>query len=298
MQARWLGIVVGCLALVGCTGLTGSPPQQAAFVPTPGQYEPGPQSNPRLTLGVPPVATIGASGVATADLPTVAAGQLLSLLDASGRFDLIDPVALRQRVQQAGEPDAIEPGRLVHTIRLPGVRYLMLGQIHDLSVRKDPEPDQISVAGVEKMLKLGPGYKPKLVADAKVDLWVVNPGNGEVEVSGHGDFHRVATPEEFGLAIGSADILGKTDVTLNAEDTRRMVRLMLDDALRQMLPRYDRWASQPVLQLASGPAEMPTTRATTAPAATSPAALQFCPNCGAKVSATDEFCPNCGRKLR
>ena len=180
---RTLMLVLACLAtsLSGCTGLGGSA-KQPQFVATPGQYAPAPAQNPRLTVGVPELSVPAASGVTGGnELGAMASEELLSLMDASARFDLIEHVRLRQLLSTQSASDMLEPGRVVHPAALQGVDELLLGQIRDLSVRKEPEPGAVSVAGVEKLLNLGPGHKPKLVVSGKVDLWLVNPANAAVE---------------------------------------------------------------------------------------------------------------------
>lgn len=288
--------------LVGCTGFGNKPRQDPTSFATPGQYSPPPAQNPRWTVGVPEAQLANPTGVVSGiDLGSAASEELVSLVDASRRFNLIEHVRLREMLDSEGDSSMLQPGRLVHPAAVRGVDYLLLAQVQDLSVRKEPDPGKVSVAAMEKLLNVGPGYKPKLIVSGKVGLWLTDPRTGSVVVFGHSDFQRTATPQDLGLEIKPEEIARPAQVSLGAKDTRTILRLILDDALRQMLPRYDLWASEPTLQhhetLAAASSTTRSAGPSTSPT-TLPAAFIYCPNCGAPIKGTEEFCPNCGYKLR
>lgn len=288
---------------VGC-GPSGSHATNQMLA-VPGQYAPPAQLTPRLRTAVPDLAVSPAVGAAAdVDLMAVGSDELFSLLDASGRFDLTERQRLRDLLSQQHLTDMLRPGQLAHPA--PAVRgfdHLFIGQVNDLSIKKEPPPDKMSVAGVEQMIGIGGSYVPKLIVTAKVDLSLVDPRTGAVEVASRSDVHQVATPQVLGLQLTPEQLAAAEQVRLSPADTRRVLRFVLDEPLRPMLPRLDRWAAAQTppapdsLAQAAPPATRSTTQPTSAPAP-SRAALIICPECGNRVAGDQEFCPNCGHKLR
>lgn len=289
------------LCVGGCSDWAGSRPA-SAYVPPPGQYAPPAQTAPRLRVAIPAAAVENPAGLAPdVDPQAAASDELFSLLDSSGRCDLTERLRLQQALAEQGLIGMIEPGRLVHPAPVRGFDYLLLARISGLSINRESPPDQFSMAGVENTLHVGQGWTPRLIADAKVDLTLVDARSGAVAVAAKGDFHQIAAPHDLGLQLTTAQLSSTSALHLNPSDTQRILRLALDEALRPMLPRIDRWAAaqsapQDVTSLVAA-ATAPSSR----PAGAAPQILlstQICPECGARVGADQEFCPNCGHKLR
>lgn len=295
-------LLLGCLAwIVGCSDWAGSHPA-SAYLPEPGQYTPAAQAAPRLRVAVPAVAVEKPVGLAPdVDVQAAASDELFSLLDSSGRCDLTERQRLGQLLAVEGLTGMIEPGRLVHPEPVHGFDYVLVGRMTDLSVRREPPPDQMSVAGVENTLHIGQAWVPKLIANARVELMLIDAHNGAVAVAGKGEFHRIAAPHDLGLQLTSEQLASVSEVQLNSSDTHRILRLALDDTLRPMLPHIDRWAAALPPPNALPDAAVPTAGASmrlSAPTTQVIRATQICPECGARVSADQEFCPVCGHKLR
>lgn len=312
---RAILLCLASLVAIGCSNWTGAPPA-AAYTPAPGQYAPPAQPAPRVRTAIPPMAVDNPIGLAPdVDPQAAASDEAFALLDDSGRFDLIERQHLQSLLAEQHLAEIIQPGRLVHASPVRGFDYLLLGHITEMSVAREPPPSQASVAGVERALNIGQGWSPKLIANAKVDLSIVDVRTGAVIMVAKSEFHHTAPPKQFGLQLTSDQLLNTPDVRLNPVDTHRMLRLVLDEAIRPMLPRVDRWAATlpPGRDAVAGdsapPADatQPHAAADASPAATRPAqrpsagvlsATQICPECGARVSKDEEFCPNCGHKLR
>jgi hypothetical protein len=268
-----------------------------------GQYAPPAQPAPRLRVAVPDLAVDDAKGLAPdVDIMAVGSDELVSLLDASNRFDLTERNRLRQLLVEQGQADIIQPGRLVHPApTVHGFDFLLLGKITDLAVTKVPPPDTVSIAHFEQMIGVEGSYVPKLTARAKVELWLVDAKTGSVAAMQKADFDHVGTPRSMGLQLSAAQLGNAPAAQLNPADTRHILRLALDSALRPMLPRIDRFASgrdsasDSLASSVSGAMTRPTTQSSPT---SSPAAFVICPECGARVSADQEFCPNCGHKLK
>jgi curli biogenesis system outer membrane secretion channel CsgG len=283
--------------LAGCSDWTAPHPTQS-YLAAPGQYAPPAEPLPKLKVAVPALAVEGPTGIASdVDPQALGADELFALLDASARFDLTERIRLTQLLSNQGLTDMIAPGRLVHPGAIHGVEYLMFGQVRQLSVQKEPPPAKATLAGVEQMLHVGPGYVPKIIVSAKVDLQMVDAHTGAVAVAGHGGFQRTSTPGELGLQMTSDQLSAMSQVSLNATDTRTVMRLVLDDTLRPMIPRLDRWAA--ALQSTAPSHEITFNTATQPAKAGTPVftSATICPECGAKVGADQEFCPNCGHKV-
>jgi hypothetical protein len=180
-----------------------------------------------------------------------------------------------------------------------GFDYLLLAQIDDLSVTKEPPPEKVSVAGVEKMLGIGGSYVAKLIVSAKVDLWLVDAKSGAVAVAGKTEFQHIGTPQSMGLQLNADQLAAQPQAQLTPVDTRRVLRLIADEALRPMLPRIDRFASTltPNNESLANPLASPTTAPTSRPRINQTGTI-ICPECGARVPSDLEFCPNCGHKLK
>ena len=271
-----------------------------------GEYAPPAQPAPRLRVAVPDLAVDDANGMAPdVDLMAAASDELVSLLDSSNRFDLTERNRLRQLLLDQAQADMIQPGRLVHPIpTVQGFDFLLLGKISDLAVTKVPPPDTVSIAAFEQAVGMEK-YVPTLTATAKVELWLVDAKTGTVAAAQKADFNHVGTPQSMGLQLTSAQLAHVPSAQLNPTDTRHILRLVLDSALRPMLPRIDRFASgqkahsDSLANSLSSPTTQPTEHPTTqSPPTSSPAAFVICPECGARVSADLEFCPNCGHKLK
>lgn len=295
-------LTMAMLGVCGCSDWTASHPA-STYVAPPGQYTPPAESAPRLRVAVPELAVEKPIGLAAdVDPQAAASDELFSLLDSSNRCDLTERVRLRQALAEQKLSDMLEPGRLDHPAAVQGFDYVLLGRITDLSIRRELPPNSLSVAGVENSLHIGQAWTPKLFASAKVSLSLVNARTGAVAVMGNAEFYRAALPHDLGLQLSSEQLAGNQEVRLNAADTHRILRLALDETLRPLLPRIDRYAAaQPspkeTARLAGGSATAPSSR----PTSVAPHILlstQICPECGARVAADQEFCPNCGHKLR
>jgi curli biogenesis system outer membrane secretion channel CsgG len=287
-------------SLCGCGGWSKTPAAEQPVVAV-GQYAPPAQPAPRLRVAVPDLAIDNGKGAAVdVDLAAVGSDELVSLLDASNRFELTERNRMRRMLAEQGHQDMILPGRLVHPVAtLQGFDYVFLGSIADLAVNKEPPPDTVSVAHFEQMIGVEAAYVPRLIISAGVELMLVDARSGAMAVMQKSEFRHVGTPASMGLQLTSNQLAQAPRAQLNPQDTRRVLRLVLDNALRPMLPRIDRFAAsqQPMPNSLANSTPNPTTRPAGQPQP-APSAFVICPQCGVRVSADQEFCPNCGHKLK
>ena len=305
MNMRYL---FGCFATVaalalftGCSGWGGSKPPTVEDLNVPGKYAPPEMATPRLRVAVaelhaPAVVGIGAEQ----NVPAAGSDELWSLLDSSNRFDLTERRRLAELLSNQKLSDMLIAGKLAHPGPVKGFDYLLLTQVTQLSIVKEPPPEKVSVEGVKQLLRIDDAAPQNVIVDAKLELMLVDPRTGAVDVASQSDFHRVATPKSLGLRVAEPEMASEQPLKLGDADTHQILRLVLDSALRSALPRIDQYAAATTKL----PKNMATALPATAPAGTSRpdstvlTASVICPECGAKVSADQEFCPNCGHKLR
>jgi hypothetical protein len=295
-------------ALCGLTGCGGSAGNTQTIV-APGKYAPPAQLTPRLRVALPDIAVGNAVGTAAdVDLMAAASDELLALLQSSDRFDLIERQRLRQILAEQNQPDLVQPGRLTRPGAIRGTDLLFLGQINDLSIKKQRGPDSISVNGLMQATRIEKVI-PRLVIDANVSLALVDVKTGTVDVGRNEKFHLVATPQELGLKLNPDELKDAAEVHLGPEDTRTVLRYLLDKPLRPMLPSIDRWAlstnpqspNDSQASQSQSPSEahsVSTTNPTTRAVDRKKQLLLICPDCGYKLTGDEEFCPNCHRKLK
>lgn len=288
--------VLGALMLCGCNGLHEAPPSEQ-FYAVPGRYTAAPVDAPRPRVGVPAPQVQVLSGADETDRPIQDAGdQLFWIAQRAERFNLVDRTRLAEMMSQQGHSGMLRPGALVRQGTIEGIDYLLLCSIDNLSVAGEPPPTKASVAGVENLLHIDKP-KPKITATCRVELRLVNPADGTSPAAVEDDFSRTSSPEAIGLSFATPEAAAG-QLHLSDEQIGKVLRIVIDDAMRKMLPDVDAAIAQfhPAPTLATSPPSATQPKAaglTTAPTL----AKVRCPECGFECSPYDEFCPNCGTRL-
>jgi len=279
-----LGIITLASAATGCSSSGGGTAPRS-----PDNYEPPQQAIHRAQVAVPEVAIGSVVGIpADVDLPAVASDEMLSLLQSSNRFDLTERQRFRQIVAEQNAPDTIVAGRIAHPRQLQGLDLVFLGRIAGLSVRKEPPAPKSTSTGLMQWMHIEKVI-PRLIVDGVIELDLAEVKTGAVLVSKEDNVHFVATPKELGLQMTDDQLKDATEVQLTSNDTRVILRYVIDKPLRFMLPRIDHVMVPP-----PGP---PTTQGDPPPPPP-PGALLTCPECGHTLTGREEFCPNCHKKLK
>lgn len=289
---------VGCalalvLGLAGCSGWNGASAPQ--YMQEPGQYAPPTTQGAPVRAGIPAAQVGAAEGLSPAvPLAAAASDELVSLLNATGRVDPIERVRLHEMLAARSAANLLEAGRVAHPVVLHDIDYLLVPRIDSIRVTRPPAPAQLSVAGVEDMLHLA---KPaaNLLVQARTELLLIDPAAGVTRLVVRRQFNHLASPRTFGLKITDQEVQAAASPVLGPDDTHRVLRLVLDDAVRDLLPKLAQLPAHAALATAvsgtpAASARAPTTRPL-------PVATVICPECGAKVPADAEFCPNCGHKM-
>ena len=281
----------------GCAGAK-SATKSEQFFETPGHYAARPLTavKPRVGIAMPLVEV--ASGLSQEPKTAqTAAEQLFWVAERSDRFNLISQARLMEILASGNPGTLLSPdGELLHPVPVRGIDYLLTCKISSLSIRGDKKPDTVSVANVETLLRIS-HPKPRITTTCIVDLRLVDPAGATTVAQVRDSFERICSPEAMGLSFPTSDVPWG-ELHLDDEQAGQVLRIVLDDALRKVLPQVDAKLIQPTTPaIAIHPATTgPTT--STANAKPRPAAIRIhCKECGIEVSGDDEFCPNCGAKI-
>jgi curli biogenesis system outer membrane secretion channel CsgG len=281
-----------------------------------GKYDAPPAGIDHPRTGIPPFESVGHG--ATAELNDVAADQLTTLAVNSERFDVIERAQLNQLLKEQGLEGIVKPDELAQSGKVRGVDYLLVGKVSNLRVKGEHanrgfglgtsrSPARGAAAGLF-------GLHPEgltITAECGVDIRLVDATSGKVPAAQHSDYTRTDTIGAFGVEILGTSGTADADLKLDDDNKGLILRLALDDALRQMLPKVDKAliarnkeikakaaaASTAAAGAVSAPVAAPVE---SAPAAADPkaeGAKKFCSGCGSALAAGAKFCPGCGTKV-
>lgn len=300
-------ILLSLIPLVaGCTFGGNSAPAHGPIEP--GHYPPPPVGVLRPRVAVTPFHVTTDQGFTkTLDLSDAAADEMMKLLDGTARFNLIERVRLTQMLREQNLIDVLEPGEWSRPAALPGVSYLMIGRVLNLSVTADDPAAKFGMSKMKQWVGMGEDKNGRVnvTVTCNVDVRLVDPASGTPRVDVPRAFRKTASAAAWGLNLAADRDLSA--LSIRQDEAQGLLRLILDDEIRQMLPQVDATLVADTTAAAASPArtaQSPPLPAQPAPISahggpqTMPALLRrICPECGADVSVYDEFCPNCGARL-
>ena len=281
----------------GCAGAK-SATKNEQFFESPGHYAARPLTAVKPRTGIAmPVLEVASGFSQEPKTAQAAASQLLWLAERSDRFNLISQTRLTEILGSDNSASLFSPnGELLHPAVLRGMDYLLTCKLTSLSIHGDKKPDTVSVANVESILRIS-HPKPRITTTCIVDLRLVDPAKATTVAQVRDSFDRICSPEAMGLSFPNPDAAWG-ELHLDDDQQQAILRIVLDDALRKLLPEVDAKLTQPttpaivIRPATTGPATSP------AIARPRPVAMKIhCKECGIEVSGDDEFCPNCGAKI-
>ena len=299
-------IYIIALLLAGCsTGGGGSSTDNV------GRYSAAPTGANRPRLGITTFRTDDdpRRPLGSAALGEVAADELAVLLGKTGRFEVVGRAEVASLLERQGLTDLVRPGVMVRTAPLPGVDYLLVGSLTNLSIHKRAESPDV-MDRMKNFVRQMPQNKDVAVTlRCGVGLSIVDPGTGDVVVTNNSELDRTGPAEELGLDVMESMAATQPGAALPVSevDREQVVRLALDDAIRKSLPKIDRFLASRAG--AAPPATRPAATTTTAldavppdptrPArpTTAPVAARPCPSCAATNDPAATFCRRCGTRL-
>jgi curli biogenesis system outer membrane secretion channel CsgG len=326
-----------CFA-VGCAG-TGESASRDKLTANVGKYDPPPSvSGDKPRVGVPPFKVQTAGGIKNSNnLPTIAADQMTTLMDQTGRFDMVERAQVEQLLDEQNMEGIVRPDQMAKAGQVLGVDYLLIGKVTNFRVKQDQTKSGLNLGGIGGAVgggRFGAGNsgfdqkKTRIKTECGVDIRLVDPSTGKIVASQFGEFTRTDSAGAMGISVLGIGANSDADVSIEEDDAGKILRLAFDDALRKMMPKIDQVIQQrgkaarspaarsaPAAKAVAAPADdagndadaaAPAPAAKAAPSNSAvegagggdSAASKFCPECGTKVAATAKFCPKCGAKIQ
>jgi curli biogenesis system outer membrane secretion channel CsgG len=313
-QSSWRGVVmvigsIGGFVLGGCATSSESAGKQTLTADV-GRYSAPPSGIDKPRTGVPPFESTGAGS--SKELNEIAADQLTTLAVNSERFDVIERAQLEQLLKEQGLEGIVKPDELAQSGKVRGVDFLLLGKVSNLRVKAEQAKRGFGLGNIRLPYGGGAGlfdYTKKestITAECGVDIRLVEATSGKVAAAQHSDYKRTDSIGAFGVEVLGVGATADADLKIDEDNKGLILRLALDDALREMLPKVDKFllargkekkaAAAPV---ASPAALAPTESEASEPPPAAPAAggaKKFCGNCGGQLAAGAKFCAGCGNK--
>lgn len=295
-----------------------------------GRYSPPPiQNAERPRVAVPPFKEVQVGGGLrnVHNLNALAADQMTTLLDQTGRFDVVERAQVEQLLDEQNMEGIVRPDQMAKAGQVLGVDYLLIGRVTNFRVKQDTTKHGFNAGGIAAVIPGGTRYgagqtgfdkkNTRIVTECGVDIRLVDPTNGRIAASQMGEFNRTDSADALGITILGVGTTANADVNIEADDAGRIMRLAFDDALKQMLPKIDRELAsrarsgkKPAQAVKQGPAvtqshvedsdtsaggsQKSNSAAQGGAAATDPGGGDT----GATAPASDQkFCSNCGAKV-
>ena len=315
----------------GCSS-TGESASRDKLTSNVGKYDPAPShSGEKPRVGVPPFKVQTNGGIKnTNNLPQIAADQMTTLLDQTGRFDVIERAQVEQLLDEQNMEGIVRPDQMAKAGQVLGVDYLLIGKVTNFRVKAEQTKSGMQLGGIGGMVgggRFGAGAsgfdqkKMRITTECGVDIRLVDPSTGRVTASNFSEFNRTDSAGALGVTVLGFGASSDAEVQIEQDDAGRILRLAFDDALRKMLPKIDEAISKrgrtsgrsggaartpaktvaPVDDSAADAGtDAPTPPAKRAPAAASDAvdsaAGSGAPTNGAATEGS-KFCPVCGTKV-
>lgn len=210
-----------------------------------GVYPPGPSGVNHPRVGVPQF-TVQGSGIFQQNDQTdgLAADQLTTLLDQTGRFRVIERAQLQQLINEQNLEGVVKSNEMAKQGQVRGVDYLVLGKVTDMSCRVSTTSNGFGVAQITGGAFNAGGFdlknsNTKVVTECGVDIRFVDPSTGELMCSNFSEYSRTDSAGSMGIDILGASADSNANVQLSEDDKGKVLRLALDDALRKSLPKID-----------------------------------------------------------
>jgi curli biogenesis system outer membrane secretion channel CsgG len=319
--ATFLASIAGCAT----SSESASKQQLTAHV---GRYDAPPGGLIRPRTGIPPFESVGRG--ATEQLNEVAADQLTTLATNSDRFDVIERAQLNQLLREQGLEGIVKPDELAQSGKVRGVDFLLLGKVSNLRVKGEQAKRGFGVGslpipgagGAAAGLFDFTRKDSTITAECGVDIRLVDATSGSVAAAQHSDYTRTDTIGAFGVEILGTSGTADADLQLDEDNKGLILRLALDDALRDMLPKVDKalmarsrdikakaaaeavaapgapsGTTLPTLPAVATPAPAETAAPAGAEAPKTEPAKKFCSGCGTALAAGVKFCGGCGTKV-
>lgn len=297
-----LGSLSLLLFLNGCAS-TGETAQRDRVTENIDSFSSPPSGVDRLRVGVPPFETndkdIFGYSVTGNELSQLAADQMTTLMFKTGRFRVIERAQMNQLLREQNLEGIVKDGELAKMGQVRGIDYMLLGKITNFRIKREDTSTDYGVGGRisrELLDGIAGGFRKnttRITTEVGVDIRLVNPSTGEVEMAEFSEYERTDTADSMGINLAGLRGGGNSAVQVGEDDAGQVLRLAFADALKKAMPQIDRVLIEDSRKNNGGGASV-------TPAADEggeTAAAAFCANCGTKLRAGAKFCPGCGQKV-
>jgi curli biogenesis system outer membrane secretion channel CsgG len=325
-------LVLGGLLCFACgCSHTGESASRDKLTSNVGKYDaPPPTSGEKPRVAVPQFKVQVNGGVKnTNNLKSIAADQMTTLLDQTGRFDMVERAQVEQLLDEQNMEGIVRPDQMAKAGQALGADYLLIGNVTNFRVKQDQTKSGLNLGGIGGAVgggRFGAGNsgfdqkKQNITTECGVDIRLVDPTTSKIVASQFGEFKRTDNASALGISVLGIGANADAEVSIEEDDAGKIMRLAFDDALRKMLPKIDQaMANRGKSTRSTAAVKSAPPKASAAPAddadtsATPPAkgapansaveggataGSKFCPECGTKVAATTKFCPKCGAKIQ
>jgi len=287
-----------------------------------GVYPAPPAGIVRARVGVPQFQVENAQIASGGEIESLAADQLTTLAVQTGRFRVVERAQLTQLLAEQGLEGIVRPEELAASGRVRGVDYLLIGRVTNFRVKGEGARKGFNVGalsgfvgglGADTPLGLASTFdfhsnKSKFKVECGVDLRLADTETGEVVVAHFGEFARTDTVGSMGIGFAGWFDESSAELSLDSDNQGKILRLVLDDTIRKMLPKVDEFlmSHRSALQAKASSVSMPASGSHVTAVASESTNLigsrsiqgspRFCSSCGGKLEPGAKFCGNCGAK--
>lgn len=209
-----------------------------------GQYPSPLPGLPRPRIGIPRVEVASKAGPAS--MGEAMADVLSTLAFQTQRFDVVERSQLDTLFEEQDLEGVVLEEERAEAGVVRGVDCLLIGKITDLrskTVRK-ARGFGLGTLGIAALGRFGKAVDYsredlEIVAECGVDLRLVEPSSGMVRAAHFGSFNLRDNVSAVGLEFAGFGSQAAADLQLTEDDKGKIMRLALDNAMRNMIPDVD-----------------------------------------------------------
>ena len=237
--AGLLGVGLAVVGLFGCASSTESAGAQSLSANV-GRYSAPPSGVEMPRVGVPPFLTSGSGS--SAQLNEIAADQATTLLVQTDRFTVIERAQLEQLKREQGLEGMVRDGEG----QVRGVDYLLIGKVTNMRVKAENSKRGVGIGNVRLPFGGSVGAfdyqkkSSKIKAECGIDLRLVDPEDGTILAARSKDYTRTDSISAFGVEILGVGATADADLQIDEDNRGLLLRLAIDECLRDMMPSIDR----------------------------------------------------------
>jgi curli biogenesis system outer membrane secretion channel CsgG len=236
--------------LNGCQTTLSETAEQDPKTRNVGDYPAPPAGIGRIRVGVPPFRIENAQLPSVKALESLAAVQLTTLAVQTKRFKVIEGVQQPQPFKEQDLEGTAKPGKLAVSEQVRSVDYLLVGKVTNFRVKAAKSKNKYALGSIYDIVRGKADVttnfdfnsdKSEIDVECGVDLRLANTVTGEVIAAGSCDFKRTDTVGAMGIGVEGWYDQENSELSIDADNQGKILRLALDAAIRKMLPEVDEY---------------------------------------------------------